>query len=63
MSIVLGYTKASDDEDVVIGNYDSPSLAEDAIGSQTLDDVATYWLASFINPETDEPNIFAYIDA
>ncbi len=62
MSIVLGYTKASDDADVVIGNYDSPSLAEDAIDSQSLDDVATYWLASFIHPETNEPSIFAYID-
>jgi hypothetical protein len=62
MSIVLGYTKASDDADVVIGNYDSPALAEDAIASQSLEDVATYWLASFIHPETNEPNIFAYID-
>jgi hypothetical protein len=47
MSIVLGYRKASDDADIVIGNYDSPSLAEDAIDSQSLDDVAS---------------IFAYID-
>jgi hypothetical protein len=62
MSIILGYTKASDDADVVIGSYDSPALAEDAISSQSLSDISTYWLASYINTETNEPDIFAYID-
>lgn len=62
MSIVLGYTKASNEQEVVIGTYDSPSLAEDAITSQSLSDVSTYWLASHINPETNQPDIFAYID-
>ncbi len=59
MSIVLGYTKASDDADVVIGNYDSPSLAEDDIDSQNLDDVATYWIASFVHPANNDPSILA----
>ena len=62
MAITLGYTRASDNAEIVIGNYDSPSLAEDAIESQSLSDVAQYWLASFINTQTDEPSIFAYIN-
>lgn len=62
MAITLGYTRATDNAEIVIGDYDSPLLAEDAIESQTLTDVAQYWLASFINTETNEPSIFAYID-
>ena len=62
MAIILGYTRATDNAEIVVASYDSPALAEDAIESQTLTDVAQYWLASFINTETNEPSIFAYID-
>jgi len=62
MAITLGYTRATDNAEIVIGNYDSPSLAENAIESQELSDVSQYWLASFINTETNEASILAYID-
>lgn len=62
MSIVLGYTRHSDDAEVVIGNYESPELAEAAIASQSITDISCYWLASYVHPETNEPDIFAYID-
>lgn len=62
MSIVLGYTRASDDEEIVIGTYDTVGAAENAIEAQTITDVSTYWLASYINTETNQPDIFAYID-
>ena len=62
MAIVAGYTKQSDDEYIVIGSYDNPTLAEDAIESDTSSDVKHYWLASFVNPDTGEPEILGYID-
>ena len=36
--------------------------AENAIASQSISNVAQYWLASFVNTETNEPSILAYID-
>lgn len=63
MAIVAGYTKQSDDEYIVIGSYDNPTLAEDAIESDTSSDVKHYWLASFVNSDTGEPEILGYIDA
>jgi hypothetical protein len=62
MSVTLGYTRSTDNAEIIIASYDSPALAEDAIADQTLSDVSEYWLASFINTETNEPSIFAYID-
>lgn len=62
MSIVLGYTRASDDAEVIISNYESTELAEAAIASQSITDISCYWLASYVHPETNEPDIFAYID-
>lgn len=62
MSIVLGYTRQSDDAEVVINNYESPELAEAAIAAQSITDISCYWLASYVHPETNQPDIFAYID-
>jgi len=62
MSILAGYTRSTDDENIVIGTYDTMALAEAAVASQTLSNVASYWLATFIDTDTNEPNIFAYID-
>jgi len=62
MSVTLGYTRSTDNAEIIIASYDSVVLAEDAIADQTLSDVSEYWLASFINTETNEPSIFAYID-
>jgi hypothetical protein len=62
MSVTLGYTRSTDNAEIIIASYDSVALAEDAIADQTLSDVSEYWLASFINTETNEPSIFAYID-
>ena len=62
MSIVLGYTRQSDDVEVVIDDYESPELAEAAIASQSITDISCYWLASHVHPETNQPDIFAYID-
>lgn len=62
MSIIAGYTRSTDDENVTIGTYDSVGAAETAIADDTSSSVATYWLASFINPDTNTPDILAYID-
>lgn len=62
MSILAGYTRSTDDENIVIGTYDTMALAEAAVALQTLSNVASYWLATFIDTDTNEPNIFAYID-
>ena len=62
MSVTLGYTRSTDNAEIIIASYNSVALAEDAIADQTLSDVSEYWLASFINTETNEPSIFAYID-
>ena len=62
MSIIAGYTRLTDDENVTIGTYDSVGAAETAIADDTSSSVATYWLASSINPDTDTPDILAYID-
>ncbi len=62
MSVTLGYTRSTDNAEIIIASYDSVALAENAIADQTLSDVSEYWLASFINTETNEPSIFAYID-
>jgi len=62
MSIALGYTRSTDNEEIVIATYDTIAEAEAAIDSQSLADVLQYWLASYINTETNEPDILAYID-
>lgn len=62
MSIILGYTRQSNDEKVVIGTFDDVASAKAAKESQTFTDVADYWLTSFINEETNEPSILAFID-
>lgn len=62
MSIIAGYTRSTDDENVTIGTYESVGAAETAIVDDTSSSVATYWLASFINPDTNTPDILAYID-
>jgi len=62
MSITLGYTRTTDNAEIVIDTYETVTEAENAIASQTLTDVSQYWLASFLNTETNEPSILAYID-
>ena len=62
MALVAGYTRQTDGAYIVIGNYDSPSLAETAIADDTSSDVAEYWIASSINPENDVPIILGTID-
>ena len=62
MSFTLGYTRTTDNEEVVIATYDTMAEAEAAVASQSFDDVLQYWLASYINTETSEPSILAYID-
>lgn len=62
MSFTLGYTRSTDNEEIVIASYDTMAEAEAAIASQSLSNVLQYWLASYINTETNEPSILAYID-
>ncbi len=62
MSITLGYTRQSDNEQIVIGSYENIEAAQVAKQEQTITDVSEYWLTSFIDTETNEPSIFAYID-
>jgi len=63
MSIFLGYTRENDNAEVVIAEYESTAEAEQAIESLEINGVLDYWLASSVNSETNEPSIFAYIDA
>lgn len=62
MSITLGYTRQSDNEQIVIGSYENIEAAQVAKQTQTITDVSEYWLTSFIDTETNEPSILAYID-
>jgi hypothetical protein len=62
MALVAGYTRQTDGTYIVIGNYDSPLLAETAIADDTSSDVKEYWIASSINPENDTPFILGTID-
>jgi len=62
MSITLGYTRQSDNEQIFIGSYENIEAAQVAKQTQTITDVSEYWLTSFIDTETNEPSIFAYID-
>jgi len=62
MSIIAGYTKESDGEYIVIGSFDTTALAESALDTDTSTDVKEYWIASFINSETNEPYVLGYID-
>jgi hypothetical protein len=62
MSITLGYTRQSDNEQIVIGSYENIEAAQVAKQEQTITDVSEYWLTSFIDTETNKPSIFAYID-
>ena len=62
MSFTLGYTRTTDNEDIVIATYDTMAEAEAAVASQSVSDVLQYWLSSYINTETNEPSILAYID-
>lgn len=61
MSTVAGYTNI-EGANVVIGTYDDPSLAETAVSEDEATDVSQYWLATFVNPDTGEPEILAYIE-
>ena len=61
MSTVAGYTN-SEGVNVVIGTYDDPLLAETAVSEDEASNVSQYWLATFVNPETGEPEILAYIE-
>ena len=61
MSTVAGYTN-SEGVNVVIGTYDDPSSAEIAVSEDEATDVSQYWLATFVNPDTGEPEILAYIE-
>lgn len=61
MSTVAGYTN-SEGVNVVIGTYDDPSSAETAVSEDEATDVSQYWLATFVNPGTGEPEILAYIE-
>ena len=60
--ITLGYTRTTDNEEVIIATYDTMAEAEAAIPSQSFSDVLQYWLASYVNTETNEPSILAYIE-
>lgn len=62
MSIIAGYTRQTDGINIVIGNYDSVDLAETSIDDNDFTDVAQYWLAASFNTDTNEADIFAYID-
>jgi hypothetical protein len=62
MAIVAGYTRQTDGAYIVIGNYESPALAETAITDDASSDVKEYWIASSINPENDMPIILGTID-
>ncbi len=62
MSITLGYTRTTDNAEIIIDTYETVAEAENAIASQSISGVAQYWLASFVNTETNEPSILAYID-
>jgi len=62
MAIVAGYTRQTDRAYIVIGNYESPALAETAITNDASSDVKEYWVASCINPETNEPHVLGIID-
>lgn len=62
MSIIAGYTRQTDGTNIVIGNYDSVDLAETAVQDSDFTDIAQYWLASSFNTDTNEADIFAYID-
>ena len=61
MSTVAGYTN-SEGVNVVIGTYDDPSSAETAVSEDEATDESQYWLATFVNPDTGEPEILAYIE-
>lgn len=62
MTILAGYTSQSDGSFVVIGTYQTAQGAEDAIAADQSTSVEEYWVASYINTETNEPSILAYID-
>ena len=62
MSFTLGYTRSTDNQEIVIATYDTIVEAQAAVSSQSLSNVLQYWLASYINTETEEPDILAYID-
>lgn len=62
MSIVAGYTRQSNNEYVEIGTYEMPLLAEEAIAADASDDVLEYWVASFINHDTNKPEILGYVE-
>lgn len=59
MSIRLGYTRTTDNAQIVIGTYDTIPLAEAAVASESRTDVLQYWIASYIDTETNEPSILA----
>jgi len=62
MSFTLGYTRSTDNQEIVIATYQTMAEAQAAVSSQSFNDVLQYWLASYINTETNEPDILAYID-
>ena len=62
MTILAGYTSQSDGSYIVIGAYETAQGAEDAIAADQSTSVEEYWVASCINPETNEPDVLAFID-
>lgn len=62
MALVAGYTRKTDGAYIVIGNYDSPALAEAAVSDDTSSDVKEYWIASSVDAETNEPDVLGTID-
>ena len=62
MTILAGYTSQSDGSYIVIGTYETAQGAEDAIAADQSTSVEEYWVASCINPETNEPDVLGTID-
>jgi hypothetical protein len=62
MTILAGYTSQTDGSYVVIGTYETAQGAEDAIAADQSQSVDEYWVASCINPETNEPDVLGTID-
>lgn len=60
MSITVGYTRSTDNQEIVVDTFKTMTEAEAAIASQSQSDVLQYWLASYVNPETNEPEVLGY---
>jgi len=60
MSITVGYTRSTDNQEIVVDTFETMTEAEAAIASQSQSDVLQYWLASYVKPETNEPEVLGY---